>query len=414
MLRPVLFGIGRSKKTGNYIMLKMKLITVISLACLLAFATGCESYAEHKEAATLRWKKATAMAMIPVVRGQLENGELDEAEKTLKESLLVDTQNAEAHLLMGKVHLARARMTQASDSLRSAVQLDDSLDSAWYLLGAIAQQDRQTQRALENYTKAMSLKPDNVDYIIAVAETYTARGQYTSAVNLLETKSAFLPGCVKLKVALADVQNRLGNTKQAISLYNRVLLLEPGDYDITEALAYCYIIDKQWHRAAETFEKLVAVADTERKANYLKLLGMCSMNAGDYGKAVMYYDQLSIDNRDDDELWLQMGQAALGAGASGRAYACAARALSLRPAWPDAIALKACAQYLGSDYTAAIKTFKGITSDKRVGAFAWTITARCYQQLGHAARAKKAYEQAAKLSPDSELLSLMMDKYVRI
>jgi len=394
-------------------MFKMKLITAISLVSILALSTGCESYAEHKEAATLRWKKATAKAMIPVARGQLENGRLDEAEKTLQECLEVDPEVAEAHLLMGKVHLARARMTQASDSLHSAVKLDASLDSAWYLLAAIAQQNRQSNKALEYYDKAMSLKPDNVDYIIAVTETFTARGQYAQAITMLEAKSKLLPGSVELKVASADVLNRLGKTEQAIMLYNRALLLKPGDPDITEALAYCCIIDKQWARAAKMFEKLVAEADNARKTDYLQLLAMCCMNAGDYGKAVTYYDQLSITNRDDPELWLQMGQAALGVDAANRAYACAARALALRPAWPDAVALKACAQYLGADYTAAIKTFKRITSNKRIGAFAWTMTGRCYQQLGQAARAKKAYEKAARLSPGSELLSLLMEKHRR-
>ena len=394
-------------------MLRMKLITTISLVSILALSTGCESYAEHKEAATLRWKKATAKAMIPVVRGQLENGRLDEAEKTLQECFEVDPEVAEAHLLMGKVHLARARMTQAADSLHSAVKLDENLDSAWYLLAAIAHQDRQSNKALEYYNKAMSLKPANVNYIIAVAETYTARGQYDKAITLLETKSRLLPGSVELKVVSADVLNRRGNTEQAIMLYNRALLLKPGDPDITEALAYCYIIDKQWALSAEMFEQLIADVDDARKTDYMKLLALCCMNAGDYGKAVTYYNQLSITNRDDAELWLQMGQAALGAGAANRAYACSARALSLRPAWPDAVALKACAQYLGADYTAAIRTFKGITSDKRIGAFAWTMTARCYQQLGQAARAKKAYEKASRLSPGSELLSLLMEGHIR-
>jgi len=314
---------------------------------------------------------------------------------------------------MGKVHLARARMTQASDSFESAVKFDASLDSAWYLLAAIAQQNRQSNKALEYYDKAMSLKPDNVTYIIAVTETFAARGQYAQAITMLEAKSKLLPGSVELKVALADVLNRFGKTEQAIMLYNRALLLKPGDPDITEALAYCYIIDRQWARAAKMFEQLIADVDDARKTDYLKLLAMCCMNAGDYGKAVTYYDQLSITNRDDPELWLQMGQAALGADAANRAYACAVRALALRPVWPDALALKACAQYLGADYTAAIKTFKRITSNKRIGAFAWTMTGRCYQQLGQAARAKKAYKKAARLSPGSELLSLLMEKHIR-
>jgi tetratricopeptide (TPR) repeat protein len=388
-------------------MLRTKVIPAILLVSILALSTGCGSYAEHKQAATLRWEQATAKAKLPAARGLFENGRLDEAEKTVRECLAVSPEVAEAHLLMGRIHLERVNVGGALDSLNEAVKLDSTLDPAWYLLAVIAQQKGQAQTALEYYNTAMSLKPDNSAYIIAGSEAYAALGQYDEAVNLLEHKAGLLPERVELKVALADVLSRLGRTEQAITLYNQALLLKSGDRDIIEALSYCYIMDKQWSRAAKMFEDLSDNADEARKTEYLQLLAMCCMNAGDYGKAVTYYDQLSITNRDDAELWLQMGQAALGAGASNRAYACAVRALTLRPGWPDAVAVKACAQYLSADYTAAAKTFTRITSDKRVGAFAWTMTAKCYQQLGQKALAEKAYEEAARLNPDSELLSLM-------
>ena len=156
-------------------MLRTKVIPAILLLSILMFSTGCESYAEHKEAAKLRWAEATAKAMIPVVRGQLENGKLDEAEKTLQECLEVNPDVAEAHLLMGKIHLARANLTQASDSLNKAIDLDKTLDSAWYLLAVIAQQNAQPQQALEYYNLAMLLAHAKVGYIISIAETYTAQ-----------------------------------------------------------------------------------------------------------------------------------------------------------------------------------------------------------------------------------------------
>jgi len=388
-------------------MLRTKVIPAILLVSILALSGGCETHAQRKEAATLRWKKATAKAKIPVARGQLENGKLDEAEKTLQECLEVNPALAEAHLLMGRIHLARANLTQASDSLNQAVELDSNLDPAWYLLAGIAQQNAQPQKAMEYYNRAMSLKPANTDYIIALAEAYASRGRYDDALNLLEYKTKLLPDRVQLKIASADVLSRLGKTEQAITLYNQALLLKSGDRDVTEALAYCYIMLKQWDRAAKMFEDLSDNAQDTQKNDYLQLLAMCCMNAGDYGKAVTYYDRLSVNQRDDPEIWLQMARAALGAGASKRAYACAARALVLRPGWPDAVVVKACAQYLSADYTAAVKTFKRITSDKKIGAFAWTMTARCYKQLGQTARAKKAYDRAVRLDPDSELLSLL-------
>ena len=267
-------------------MLRTKLITAVLLGSILILSGGCETHAQKKEAAKLRWAKATATAKLPVARGQLENGKLDEAEKTLQECLEVNPALAEAHLLMGRIHLARANLTQASDSLNQAVELDSNLDPAWYLLAGIAQQNAQPQKAMEYYNRAMSLKPANTDYIIALAEAYASRGRYDDALNLLEYKTKLLPDRVQLKIASADVLSRLGKTEQAITLYNQALLLKSGDRDVTEALAYCYIMLKQWDRAAKMFEDLSDNAQDTQKNDYLQLLAMCCMNAGDYGKAI--------------------------------------------------------------------------------------------------------------------------------
>ncbi|HIJ66717.1 MAG TPA: DUF3808 domain-containing protein [Planctomycetes bacterium] len=388
-------------------MLKTKLITAALLVSILALSAGCESHAQKKQAAALRLAKATAKAKVPVAQGLFENGRIDEAEETIRQCLKANPDVAEAHLLMGKIHLARANVAQAAKSFNQAIDIDKELAGAWYFLAITAQHNAQPLQALEYYNMAVLLEPDNADYIIALSKAYAAQGRYDEAVELLDQKAALLPDRARLKIASADVLTRLGKIEQAVSLYKQALLLKSGDREVTEALAYCYIMLKQWVNAAEMFEDLVDRADESRKADYLKLLAMCCMNSGDYGKAVAYYNQLSIDRRDDPEVWLQMGQAALGAGASKRAYACATRALVLRPGWSDAVAVKACAQYLGTDYSAAVKTFKTIAQDEKMAAFAWNMIARCYSRLGQDARARKAYEKAASLDPDSELLSMM-------
>ncbi len=102
-----------------------------------------------------------------------------------------------------------------------------------------------------------------------------------------------------------------------------------------------------------------------------------------------------------------MAQAALGAGAAKRASTCAARALSLRPGWADAIAVRGCAQYLNNDYDTAIRTFSRLTANRKIGGFAWLMSGRCYQQLGRKDLADRAYAKASRLNPESRLASLL-------
>ncbi len=391
-----------------------KLTALLLTVCLLAIAGGCESYAEKKEAAYSRWHKATAQAKIPVARELFENNKLDEAEKTIAQCIAADPEMPQAHILMGEIHFAYGRLSQAHDSFSKAVDLDPKLDQAWFSLGTLSRQQHQPTDALRCYRRAMSIKPAQTEYITAVVEIYAAQGDYEEALELLEEKIAQFPSDATLKVAAADIHNRLGQTDRAIGLYSQALMHKTGDRHITETLGYCYITKQQWKEAVETFESLLKGADLEQKQACLQIMAMCSMNDGQYSRAFSYFDKLSVDQRDSAELWLQMGQAALGADSSHRAAACARRALALRPGWPDAIAVQGCSLYLSQDYTAAIKIFRKITADDKLAGFAWLMTGRCYQQLGQIEPADKAYEKAVNLNSESQLVTLLTKPYQQV
>ena len=374
---------------------------------LLAMCQGCSSYVEKKMAAKMKWEKVSAKARITVAKDLFENGRYEDARTTVRQCLASDPELADGHLLMGKLHYLDGRVVAAQSSITTAVEYDEDLDQAWYWLGEIAQHNKQPDQAMEYYDQAIRLKPVNTDYIIAIVQTYAAQGRYEDALALLEKKMVLLPGSVRLKVTAAELLQRLGKTAQAISAYNRAFLLDPDNMAVAESLAYCYITDEQWTQAIGIFEKISTSVDGEKKTACLQMLALCCMNAGQYGRAVTYYDKLSLTQRDNEELWLQMAQAALGAGSAKRASACAARALSLRPGWADAIAVQGCAQYLDNDYDTAIRTFGRITANRKMSGFAWLMSGRCYQQLGWKDMADKAYAKASRLNPESRLVSLL-------
>ena len=374
---------------------------------ILALLGGCTPYVEKKRAAKMKWEKVSAQAKVKVAKDLFSNGRYEDAHSTVRECLASDPELAEGHLLMGKIHYVNGRFVQSQSSLIQAVGYDEELDQGWYWLGEIAQQEKMPIQALEYFDRAITLMPLKPGYIIAVVESYAAQGRYQEALDLLERKMQLLPGNVTLKVTTADILQRLGQITEAASMYDHALLLDSSNVDIAESLGYCYISLENWNEAGRMFERVSGEATGDKKTACLELLALCSMNSGDYGKAVGYYNKLSVDQRENEELWLKMGQAALGANAPNRAATCARRALDLRPGWADAIALHGCAQYLNNDYDSAIGTFSRITRNKEMGGFAWLMSGRCYQQLGQHALADKAYENASQLNPQSELVSLI-------
>ena len=393
---------------GAFEMCKLKSTIVLTIVAGLLFAlAGCDSYAQKREAAYQRWEKTTAKAKVPLARDYFQSESFKEAHVILTRCIEADPELLEAHMLMGKVMYSQGRLTDASESFATATKLEDWTEEAWYMLGRIAQQQGDYPKAIACFRKAIEIRPINTDYIIALARTYSTGQQYTKALALLSEKSILDQGNVDLNIAKADILLEMGKVDQAIKIYNRGLLIGGADSETIAALGYCYIMADKWEDAARMFETLTESAEGETKVLYLKLIAMCSMNGAEYGKAVEYYDRLTVDDRESAELWLSMGHAALGADAPNRAANCAVRALELRPAWADAIALNGCSSYLKRDYNSALTAFRKIASDKQLGPFAWLMTSRCYQQLGQTARAEKALKNARHLDPDSELVTLL-------
>jgi tetratricopeptide (TPR) repeat protein len=388
-------------------MYKKNIMLSLLLAALIALFAGCQPQVDKKAVAIAKWQTQSSVANLPVAKDLLEKGQTNEAMGLIDKCLAAKKENAQANLMKGKVLYAQGKLTEAENYIHNAVEYDSKLDEGWFWLGAFAAKNDNQAMALSYYNKASNLEPANIEYITAIAEVYASQGKYDKAIEYLEQKSMNMPLNQDIAIVQADLYLRNGDIKTAIKIYKRILVTNGNDPEVIAALGYCYVIDQQWFQASEMFEKLVGDATAQQKETYLQLLAAISVSNSQYGKAVKYFDQLSVSKRDDATVWLKMGQAALGANASRRALACSKRALAIRSGWPDAIALKGCAQYLTGDYFRSIGTFKRIQSDQKLSGFAWLMTGRNLRKMGEHERATLAFKKASRLDPDSELVAFV-------
>jgi len=389
-------------KEGKIDMLHKAVTALAIIAC--AAGAGCESPQQHKQAAQQKWEQTTAGIKLILAQQQYDKGNYDQAAKTVQQCLSADPDNPEAQLLYGKLLLAEGKRSNAIRQFRRSLVLNEKMSESWYLLGVAAQENRNYWQAYEYYRSALSLEPMNVDYILAVADTQVALGNYSQAMDMLDDKMTAMPSNISLTVAAANLMSRMGKNAEAIDLYQQAMFMTSDNETIADALGYCYLFADRWDEAADVFNKLLKQCQDERQRElYLEVLGLCSMNATQYGKAVNCYSKLSVDKRNDVGVWLKMGQATLGAGATDRALKCSLKALSLEPGLPDAVALGGCARYVAGDYDAALKSFDRIAADKELAGFSWLMKARCYEQLSLPDKANQAYKKALEINPHSKL-----------
>jgi len=389
-------------------MVNRKMILLMSLICLAGLFCGCDSHATKQKQLHESWKIQSALERLSEAETLLESDQLDQAAKIVDDCIKVAPENGRANLLMGKILYAKGNMVEAVSFIQTAVDFDENLHEGWYLLGILKDSDQGLGQAVELYNKALALDPSNVDYVIAIAEVYARLGNYDEAISFLRDRSDVISMSKELSIAEADIQLRRGNTKDAIDVYKSIALFDGFDREVLSALGYCYIIDGQWQQAKVVFEDLLNNCSDNEKQTYLELLAVISVNSGQYVKAVSYYDTLSIDRRSDEELWLKMGHAALGADAPKRAFACSQRALKIRGNWPDALALKGSAEYMNNDYKSAIKTFSRICNDKQLSCYAWLMTGKSLAKLGQHGKSAEAFERAKTIDPDNMLVSYLI------
>lgn len=386
-------------------------ILFLALAAVCWFGSGCAAtHAQKKEQMMKAWEKSSVGPNLAAVRDLLDRGEVEEAKKVLAKCMQVEPDHPEVNYLLARVHLAEGRLSAAQGCLQKALEQAPQMDEAWFALGMTAMDQGETDTALESLQKAVELKPLQVDYILTLSHFYVRQGQIQQARELIENKRKLLPSDPDLLLTAADLAHRGGDAEQAAAAYKEALWRQPENPRVLEAVGLYYMDNQQWSQAAELFEKLYPVqTEDARRQVVLRWLGYCSLQAGHYAAALKWYDQLSVLCREDPQVWLEMGQAALGADLPDRALYCGQKALHLQPGLTEAQVVTACALYWKKKYAEAVPVFQQICQDAKWEAFGWWMSGLCYQRLGQNALARSAFEKAGRLNPDSPLMRLFTE-----
>jgi tetratricopeptide (TPR) repeat protein len=359
---------------------------------------GCGSHAKKKAAMIARWEESSAFAKLPLAEELAVNERYADAEEIVARCIKAVPLSPKAHYVMGKLHLIQSRNAAAQESLNLAIKYDVEMDEAYFMLGVISESEGFGEQALEYYSKAMELKPSSHDYVIASAELYAVGGDYGLAVDLLRAKSNQLYAGAEFKVALAEMLVRQGEVSEAITVYKKLLLIGGDQSEYLSSLGYCYIINENWSEGAKIFSRLSSNSDGSKLDTYTEMLGMCSMNSEDYALAMKCYDRLSVNRRGDVDVWLRMGEAALGSTRPKIALACAKRACALEPGNREAITLAGCAEYLQGDYAKALKTFGQIADESESSSFVRMMVTRCHRHLGSERKSVRTLEESEMLT----------------
>lgn len=128
---------------------------------------------------------------------------LELAQKSAIRTIQLDSLQAEAYQVMGRVHQLRGDDLHAEPYFRKALDLHPRLAPSWAGLGGVFSKYGLYEPALEAYGHAVSIRPDDPAFALNYAMLLIGLKRYEEARSVLERAVRMRPEAVHLKTFLA-------------------------------------------------------------------------------------------------------------------------------------------------------------------------------------------------------------------
>ena len=369
---------------------------------------------------------------------------------------------------LARLYAKTEAWAQAVEMLEQLATTEEEIDAqadAFCRMGRL-QHDKldNAEQAEVNLVKALELKEDHVDAMLALAELYRSRKDYGKAARMLyESASATtneLERVARLYQSAVAYQEDLEDEDRAVEVFEELLGLDPEHLETGERLADVYEGREDWDKAEAMLEMLVRKADATDKEAYVALnhrLGGLSLKNEDHDRALTAFraaydidptNQLSLQSlasllyereqmeeaaklfqallvhRRDSmtpeqtvQVFYSLGDIKAGLGEQNKALNMFEKALDLDPTNPDVLG-RAVELYEGKGDLEAVLRCKKKMLDKAEDdetrlMIAEEIGDLLHDQLKRPNDALKHYELAKEIKPDyRRVLHKIMEVYI--
>lgn len=217
-------------------------------------------FAELEQLSASSRDNAAAMAL---VGARMTRGQFDQALAAVDAWIVRSPQDAMAHLMRGRVQVARKDPAAARASFEKALEVDPSMFAATLGLASIDVADKKFEPARQRLEGAVSKHPENFSARLSLAELLERSGapmedtrkvlreavtaapnepsvrlalidfllrkrQATEALEQAQAAVAALPNNLDVLFALGRAQERKGDLQQALGTYRRITGIEPN------------------------------------------------------------------------------------------------------------------------------------------------------------------------------------------
>src|SRR5690606_4356531 len=172
------------------------------------------------------------VAGVKAAQAMRELGRYQESAEMGERVLLLQPDNVEAMLEVGRGHIARGHAFYGVSALERARDARPRDWRAWSLLGAAYEQVRRSQDAQAAWAQALTLSPDNPDVLTNMAISAMTRGDTAAAEPLLRRAAAQPGASLKVRLNLAMALGLNGKMDEAEQMMRRDLPPDAADRNL--------------------------------------------------------------------------------------------------------------------------------------------------------------------------------------
>lgn len=131
---------------------------------------------------------------------------------------------------------AEGRLRAAESLLAAHLTLAPDDAACWVVLAGVRLEDERWDAALAAAARAVRLRPDEVDGLLALGDAHAARANPAAARECYRRAVAAAPGRADALARLGEVTIRIGEATAGAALCRRALALAPGEWRAQAAL----------------------------------------------------------------------------------------------------------------------------------------------------------------------------------
>jgi predicted Zn finger-like uncharacterized protein len=283
---------------------------------------------------------------------QSQQGNNDEAQKTLADARAKLPDLPAIHKALGDVALSQGRYAQATSEFRQAVSLDQEDLGSKFRLGVALRRDGRFDEASTSFDAVANEDKDYPGLALERGLLFEASGHMEEALREYEIALEKAPADPDLMLRVGCGKVSAGRAKQAEEQLRKVLAERPNSAETNHCLGRALLLEGT--RLAEALRLLERAVELDaNRAEYLLYEGWAANEAGNVPKAEhALAEALRLDQGLADAYW-QRGVLRQRQGAARDAIADLNKALELRPSRYEAHASLADAYYdLGKEQQA--------------------------------------------------------------